>query len=110
MLDVNTGYLDLSELTVGSEVSVRTTFNVTPDINNSILEVRYLFAGGLFDFPVDFPRLDGGSGKLYKRRDTLGFYVGADIVRTEPVIIQVRLSNTGILSNIGSYISLVNLK
>jgi len=106
LIDVSTGYLDLTELIVGSELFVRNQFDIIPDINNSLLEIRYQFGAGIFEFSNEIGRLDSGSGNTYEKRDTIDFYIGADIVRTSPVIMQVRLSAAGVLINKGSYISI----
>ncbi|PHR23557.1 MAG: hypothetical protein COA36_16635 [Desulfotalea sp.] len=105
LIDVSTGYLDLSDLKVGAELALRTQFVVNPDINNTLLSIRYVFGAGLFSFTITIGRLDDGSGKDYEQDQFLPFYIGADIVRTSPVQIQIKLSSAGTLTNSGSYIS-----
>jgi len=110
LLDVSTGYLDLTELTVGSELAVRTQFSITPSINNPLLQIRFIFSGGAFSFTKSLGRLDDGSGKEYEKEVTLPFYIGNDATLNNPVKIQIKLSTSGTLINFGSYVSVTKLK
>jgi hypothetical protein len=69
VLDGSTGYLDFSDLALGSQLLIRNDFTVTPNTNNSLLEVRYLLGQGAGEYALKFwsERLDSGSGIGYQR-------------------------------------------
>lgn len=108
IIDVSTGYLDFSYLTLGSEIIVRNDFKITPQTNNSLLEVRYLLGQGAGEYPLQFlsKRLDNGSGIPYPETPIFAIYMGEENTRGGVGKLQVRLSTNGILNNAGSYISI----
>ena len=109
LMDTDTGYLNFTELPLGSQVIVRNDFTITPNTNNSLLEVRYLLGTGAGQYALNFwsERLDNGSGKPYQRVLTLPIYIGNLNTRNNPGILQVRLSTVGVLNNTGSYINVI---
>lgn len=108
ILDESTGYIDMTELNLGSEIVVRNDFTVTPQTNNSLLEARYLLGSGAGQYPLQFlsERLDSGSGIPYPRVTSFDIYVGDANTRDNPARLQVRLSTDGTLVNAGSYIKI----
>ena len=108
IIDTTTGYLDFSDLTLGSEILVRNDFAVTPNTNNSLLEVRYLLGTGAGEYALNFwaERLDNGSGIPYQRVVSFPIYMGDVNTQGGPGKLQVRLSTPGSITNAGSYISI----
>lgn len=108
LLDTNTGYLDFSELTLGSQVIVRNDFKVNPNTNNSLLEVRYLLGQGAGEYALTFwsERLDNGSGIDYQRVVSFPIYMGDTNTQGGVGKLQVKLSTNGTLTNAGSYINI----
>ncbi len=108
VMDTSTGYLDFSELSLGSEVLVRNDFKINPHTNNSLLEVRYLLGQGADEYALNFwsERLDNGSGIDYQRVLSFPIYMGDLNTQGGVGKLQVRLSTSGVLTNAGSYISI----
>ena len=108
LMDTNTGYLDFTELSLGSEILVRNDFTVVPNTNNALLEVRYLLGTGAGEYALLFwsERLDSGSGINYQRVIPFPIYMGDLNTRDNAGKLQVKLSTTGTLTNAGSYISI----
>ena len=108
LLDTSTGYLDFSELTLGSEIFVRNDFTINPNTNNALLEARYLLGGGAGEYPLMFwsERLDSGSGINYQRVVPFPLYMGDLNTRDNVGRLQVKLSTSGTLTNAGNYISI----
>jgi hypothetical protein len=108
VLDVSTGYLDFSDLTLGSQLLIRNDFTVTPNTNNSLLEVRYLLGQGESEYALKFwsERLDSGSGIAYQRVTSFPIYMGDTNTQGGLGKLQVKLSSTGKINNSGSYIKI----
>lgn len=108
VLDTSTGYLDFSELTLGSELIIRNDFKVNPSTNNALLEVRYLLGQGAGEYPLLFwsERLDNGSGIDYQRVLVFAIYMGDTNTQGGAGKLQIKLSTNGTLTNAGSYISI----
>jgi len=108
VLDVTTGYLDFSELTLGSQLLIRNDFTVTPNTNNALLQVRYLLGQGAEEYPLLFwsERLDNGSGIDYQRVPLFTIYMGDANTQGGVGKLQVKLSTNGTLTNAGSYINI----
>lgn len=108
LLDTGTGYLDFTELPLGSEVLIRSDFSVNPQVNNSLLEARYVLGTGAGEYALQFlsERLDNGSGIDYSRVLPFPIYMGDTNTRDNPGKLQVKLSTTGTLQNNGFYISI----
>ncbi len=111
IIDTNTGYLDFSDLTLGSELLIRNDFTITPSTNNCLLEARYLLGQGAAEYALVFwsERLDNGSGIPYQRVTNFPIYMGDTNTQGGVGKLQVRLSTNGTLTNAGSYVS-VKLK
>ena len=99
VLDDSTGYLDFSELTLGSQLLIRNDFTVTPNTNNSLLEVRYLLGQGAGEYALKFwsERLDSGSGIGYQRVISFPIYLGDTNTQGGVGKLQVKLSTNGSL-------------
>lgn len=107
LLDTSTGYLDFSELSLGSEIIVRNDFTVTPQTNNALLEIRYVLGQGAGEYNLRFwfERLDNGSGIPYQKVVSFPIYMGDLNTQGGVGKLQVKLSTNGTLNNAGSYIS-----
>lgn len=108
VMDTSTGYLDFSELSLGSELLVRNDFKINPHTNNSLLEVRYLLGQGMGEYALNFwsERLDNGSGIDYQRVLSFPIYMGDLNTQGGVGKLQIKLSTDGVLTNAGSYISI----
>ena len=108
VLDSSTGYLDFSELTLGSQILIRNDFTVTPNTNNSLLEVRYLLGQGAGEYALKFwsERLDSGSGIGYQRVISFPIYMGDTNTQGGVGKLQVKLSTNGVINNAGSYVKI----
>lgn len=104
LMDGSTGYLDFSELTLGSDVMIRIDFVVTPNTNNSLLETRYVLGQGAGEYalPVRSRRLDSGSGIPYSsEKGSFYIYMGDTNTLGGVGKLQVKLSTPGTLVNNG---------
>ena len=102
-LDSN-GYIDLTELPIGSSMFVRPDFTVTPSVNNAALAFRFSLGTGAGSYTLesDSGRLDLGAGIPYRRAlDAKYIYLGDSNTRDNPVKLQVKLSSAGTLVNAG---------
>lgn len=108
VLDTSTGYLDFSELPLGSEIIVRNDFTVTPSTNNCLLEARYLLGSGSDEYALQFwsERLDSGSGIPYQRVTIFPIYMGDTNTQGNVGKMQIRLSTPGTVVNSGVYVSI----
>ena len=107
VLDTSTGYLNFTELPLGSEIVLRNDFTVTPHTNNCLLEARYLLGTGAGQYPLQFwsERLDSGSGIPYQRVTSFPIYMGDSNTQQNPGKLQVKLSAPGTIVNAGIYVS-----
>jgi len=104
LMDGSTGYLDFSDLTLGSDLLIRIDFEVTPNTNNSLLETRYVLGQGANEYPlpVRSRRLDSGSGIAYaSEKGSFYIYMGDSNTLGGVGKLQVKLSTNGTLKNNG---------
>ena len=108
VLDTSTGYLDFNQLSLGSELLLRTDVSVTPDTDKCLFEMRYLLGGGAGEYPLKFyaERLDSGSGTPYERVTSFPIYMGDLNTQGNPGRLQARLSTNGTIINNGVYASI----
>ena len=108
VMDTSTGYLDFSELTLGSQILIRNDFTVVPNTNNSLLEVRYVLGQGEGEYALKFwsERLDSGSGIDYQRVISFPIYMGDTNTQGGVGKLQIKLSTNGTVNNAGSYIKI----
>lgn len=107
LLNTSTGQFDFSELALGDYVIIRNDYTVTPNTNNSLLELRYQLGTGVGAYTLQkiVARLDSGSGIGYRFSLTPDFiYMGDANTRDNPVTLQLRLSTAGTVVNSGSAI------
>ena len=110
LMDVSTGAIDTSELHLGDAILIRNDFNINPNTNNALLEFRYQLGtgGNAYTLETNLGRLDDGSGKDYRfslKPDLI--YMGDTNTKDNPIVIQVKLSTNGTLTNAGSVIQLI---
>ena len=110
LMDTSTGYFDFSELNLGDNCFIRNDFSVTPDTNNSLLELRYQLGGtgNIYTLETTLGRLDSGSGKPY--RYSLApqmIYMGDLNTKDNPILLQIKLSTNGSVVNSGSSIGVI---
>ena len=108
VLDDSTGYLDFSDLPLGSEISLRNDITVTPNTNNALFELRYVLGTGAGEYALNFlsERLDSGSGVAYQRVTTFPIYMGDTNTKNNAGKLQARLSTPGTVQNAGVYASI----
>lgn len=110
LMDVSTGAIDTSELHLGDSILIRNDFKINPNTNNALLEFRYQLGAGVnsYTLQTNLGRLDDGSGKDYRfslKPDLI--YMGDTNTKDNPIVIQVKLSTNGTLTNAGSVIQLI---
>lgn len=110
LIDVSTGAIDASELSLGDTILVRNDFTITPSTNNAKLEFRYSLGtgGGAYTLERSLSRLDDGSGIPYRfslRPDLI--YMGDSNTLDNPIVLQVKLSTDGVLNNSGTVVQLI---
>lgn len=104
LIDGATGYLDFSDLTLGSDIMIRIDFVVTPNTNNALLETRYVLGQGAGEYalPVRARRLDSGSGIPYSsEKGSFYIYMGDTNTLGGVGKLQVKLSANGTLKSNG---------
>jgi hypothetical protein len=106
-LDVNTGRVLLSELSLGDVVFLRPDFIVNPNTANSQLEFRFFIGqtGQEYSLAKRFPKLDSGNIEYPMTLDTYEIYIGDNNTRIGGLLMQVRLSVAGTLKNNGVVIT-----
>ena len=106
--DSSSGYLDVSQLNLGDEIFIRTEFLIVPKFDKSLLKARYLLGSGAGEYPLQFlsTRLDDGAGVDYPQTQFFGIYMGDLNTKNNPIKIQVKLSESGVLVNKGFYLSI----
>ena len=110
LMDTSTGAFDFSQLELGDNVLVRNDYEVTPNINNALLELRYQLGvnSGVYTLPTVISRLDDGSGKPYRfslKPDMI--YMGDTNTQNNPIAVQLKLSSNGSVVNFGSAIGVI---
>lgn len=109
LIDKSNGYLDFTQLKLGDQIIVRNDITVTPSINGTLLELRYLLGSGAGEYPLQVlaERLDVGSGIGYQRVTTFPIYMGDENTRLGPGRLQIRTSSATEVANAGSYINVI---
>jgi len=110
LMNVSTGAIDTSELHLGDAILIRNDFEINPNTNNALLEFRYQLGSGgnIYTLETTLGRLDDGSGKNYRfslKPDLI--YMGDTNTKDNPILLQVKLSTNGTLTNAGSVIQLI---
>jgi hypothetical protein len=100
-----TGKLVFDDLAVGSLVTARFDFNLTPAVNNVGVEFRLYFpAFGGFTLAKRLPRMDFGAGVAYQTMDQITFFIGSDPVRLNGATPQIRVTAPTSLETSGHFI------
>ncbi len=110
LMDVSTGAIDATELSLGDSIVIRNDYRVTPGTNNTLLEFRYSLGlgGAVYTLEKIVGRLDSGSGQPYRfALSTDLIYMGDLNTRDNPIILQAKLSANGTLINAGSAIQVI---
>jgi len=110
LLDVNTGYLDCSELELGDNIFIRNDYTIKPNTNNAQLKFRYELGngGGVYNLEKIIGRLDSGSGQDYRFSLTPDLiYMGDTNTKDSPIKLQVYCTSNATVTNAGSVISVV---
>lgn len=110
LMDVATGAIDPTELSLGDIVLIRNDFTITPQTNNTALDFRYTLGngGGAYTLEQQLGRLDRGAGVGYRfslRIDSI--YMGDANTRDNPIGMQVKCSGVATLNNAGSVIEVI---
>jgi len=104
------GFIDTSELELGDVIFIRNDFTITPSSNNQSVEFRYTLGDGAGAYTLEkhIGRMDRGSGIPY--RYSLGvdeIYMGDDNTRANPIGLEIKTSDTGVVVNAGSVITVL---
>ncbi len=110
LIDTSTGAIDPTELELGDTLIIRNDYQVNPDTNNAQLQFRYVLGSGAGQYTLETTvgRLDDGSGKDYRfslKPDLI--YMGDNNTKDNPIVLQVKLSSNGTLTNAGSVVQVV---
>lgn len=108
LMDTSTGEIDPTELELGDVLWIRNDFTVTPQINNTSLDFRYVLGngGGEYTLEQQLGRLDRGAGVGYRfslRIDEI--YMGDANTRDNLITLQIKCSGASTLVNAGSAIT-----
>jgi len=109
-MDISTGYIDTTELSLGDTILIRNDYTVNPGTNNALLQFRYVLGNGANEYTLEkiVGRLDSGSGQNYRfSLESDLIYMGDLNTRDNPIKLQIKLSTTGTLTNAGSVIQLI---
>ena len=110
LMDNSTGYIDPTQLKLGDTMLIRNDYTITPNINNTALEFRYVLGTGAGEYTLSnvSRRLDLGAGIGYRIASGVDLiYMGDTNTRDNPIKLQVRLSNGGTLTVAGSVIQVI---
>lgn len=110
LMNLSNGTINVSDLSLGDSILIRNDFKINPNTNNALLEFRYQLGSGsnIYTLETTLGRLDDGSGKDYRfslKPDLI--YMGDTNTRDNPILLQVKLSTNGTLTNAGSVIQLI---
>ena len=110
LLDVSTGYIDPTELSLGDTILIRNDYTINPNTNNALVKLRYYLGGGAGRYTLEkiVGRLDSGSGIDY--RFSLApdlIYMGDTNTQGNPIQLQIWVSTTSTLTNAGSVIQVI---
>ena len=108
VVDTSTGYLDFSDLPLGSEIILRNDVTVNPNTNNALFQLRYVLGTGAGEYYLNFlsERLDSGSGIDYQRVVPFPIYMGDSNTQGNAGKLQAKLSTPGTINNAGVYASI----
>jgi len=110
LMDTSTGYLDVSELTLGDNILIRNDYTINPNTNNAQLKFRYELGsgGGTYTLEKIIGRLDSGSGQDYRFSLTPDLiYMGDTNTRDNPIKLQVYCTSNATVTNAGTVITVV---
>lgn len=110
LMDTSTGAFDPTQLDFGDTMLIRNDFSITPNTNNSLLELRYQLGSGagIYTLQKIIGRLDSGSGMAYRfSLEPDQIYIGDSNTKDNPIVLQLRLSGNGTVINAGSAITVV---
>ena len=110
MID-STGNFDFAELQLGVGIFIRNDYQINPNIDKALLEIRYQIGTGANAYTLvdSNGRLDDGAGKYYRKSLKADYiYTGDANTRDNIISFQVKLSCDGTLINNGSAIQVVN--
>jgi hypothetical protein len=110
LMDTSTGAFDPTQLAFGDTMLIRNDFSITPNTNNSLLELRYQLGSGagIYTLQKIIGRLDSGSGMAYRfSLEPDQIYIGDSNTKDNPIALQLRLSGNGTVINAGSAITVV---
>ena len=110
LMDVATGYIDPTELSLGDTILIRNDYTINPNTNNAQLRFRYALGGGGGSYTLEkiIGRLDSGSGQDY--RFSLApdlIYMGDTNTKDNPIKIQVYCTSNATVTNAGSVIQVI---
>jgi hypothetical protein len=111
LMDTATGQLDFSELDLGDGVFIRNDFEVTPDVDEAELTIRYTLGTGVGEYTLErtVGQLSRGSGIAYRQSLLTEFiYMGDTNTRDNKATVALRLTGAdGLCTNYGVVIEVV---
>ncbi len=110
LMDTTTGYLDVTQLTLGDAIDIRNDYTIYPNTNNAQLKFRYVLGSGAGEYTLEkiIGRLDSGSGRPYRYSLSPDLiYMGDTNTRDNPIKLQIFCSSNATVTNAGSVIRVV---
>lgn len=107
----NNGRLLFAELSLGDQVTIRHTLNITPNSNGQTFQMRHLVgqAGSEYSLPTGIPiKMKQGGGQSTGDFTTEAtIYIGDENTRLGGALPQIKLSGSATVVNKGVYISVI---
>lgn len=109
LIDGDTGYIDLSSLSVGDTVLIRNDFRIIPAINGSYVQFRIGFGSGLgiFYLTQQVGSLSNGAGIEYPIELLNSFYIGSTDILNNYARCQIICSDQAEFINSGVAITVL---
>lgn len=108
-LQQSPGYLDFTDLRLGSAVIVRVDISVTPSVNGASLDLRYQLGtgAGTYYLPRSLGAMSNGGGIEYRFVEEAYIYMGDLNTRDNPGLLQLRVSEDSSVQNAGWAIQVI---
>lgn len=108
LVDPVTGKLDFSELSIGDQVIIRHTLDITPNSNGQTFQLRHLVgqSGQEYDLPVNIPAKMEQGGGIPTGRFTISdvIYIGNENTRLGGALPQLKVNGNASVQYHGVYI------
>lgn len=106
LMDVLTGRIDPTQLSLGDNIFIRHDMRVIPTENNTDIELRYVLGTGAGEYQLEAARETdiSGAGVPFPFSGSYPIYMGDTNTRDNPIIPQLRCTSDCTVVNLGSVI------